>query len=200
MERKRVVSKVLMASITAMMMIVGVLPMALRGGQVAASSSGNGIEYSSHAPIRINSDTEFAALAAGDPNVNGTGSALDPFTIEDLNISGAGAGTALYVGNVSLSFIVRNNSFILAGGNGNEYFWNSGIVLHNAIHGTIEYNKVYSNTNHGICVDLSSRLTLKWNQIYSNSGNGIDLFTSTQITMSNNTIHHNANGDRKSVV
>ena len=194
MDRKMRISTTLMALIIAMMMVAGILPLALKGGQVTASSSVNEPNYTNHAPIRINSETEFAALAASDPNVNGTGSAIDPFTIEDLNISGAGAGTALYIGNVSSSFIVRNSSFILASGNGNEYFWDSGVVLHNAIHGTIEYNKVYSNTNHGICVDLSSRLTLKWNQIYSNSGNGIDLFTSTQITMTNNTIHHNANG------
>lgn len=190
------ISTTMMALIIAMMMVAGIMPLGLKGGQVTASSSVDEPNYTSHAPIRINSDAEFAALAASDPNVNGTGSALDPFTIEDLNISGAGAGTALYIGNVSSSFIVRNSSFILASGNGNEYFWNSGVVLHNATHGTIEYNKVYSNTNHGICVDISSRLTLKWNQIYSNTGNGIDLFTSTQITMSNNTIHHNANGIR----
>lgn len=28
--------------------------------------------YTIHAPIRINSDTGFATLAAGDPNVNGS--------------------------------------------------------------------------------------------------------------------------------
>lgn len=63
--------------------------------------------FTPHAPITIRSNAQFTAANGV---VAGTGSPADPFVISGWSITTS--GTALLISNVTVSFVVRNNSFI----------------------------------------------------------------------------------------
>ena len=143
----------------------------LTGTGEAKSVSQTGINgLTSHAPIRIDNDTDFANQATSE-GWNGSGTVADPYIIENYDINGTGHGYCLYIGNTTSYFVVRNCSLHEANGNPEAYYWNSGIVLYNIRDGAIVSNNA-SNNDYGIYICDSSRSSLVNNTLI---GDGISI-------------------------
>jgi len=79
-----------------------------------------------HAPIRINSDSEFNATNGV---TGGNGTAGNPYIIDNWNINATGAGCGIYVGNTTKYFVIRNCTVYNASGYGaTTYYYNSGYI------------------------------------------------------------------------
>ena len=80
----------------------------------------NGLMYTIHAPIRIDSDADFGigvnGVSAGD------GSLGTPWIIENLEIDGTGFGYCIYIGNTTDYFEVRDCYLHNASGISNWYY------------------------------------------------------------------------------
>jgi parallel beta-helix repeat protein len=144
-------------------------------------------------PFRINNDAEFAALAASEGWV-GDGSAGNPYIIEDYDIDGGGYGYCIYIGNTTVSFIIRNSTFSNSSGNAGNYFWNSGVALFNAPNGTLSGNTFENITGDSIYLDGATNITITQNTILNTTSSGIYMESSTGNFIDNNTFDNNNYG------
>lgn len=144
-----------------------------------------------HSPIRIDNNAELAAEA-----VNGSGTAGDPYIIEDWEIDGTGMGYCVYIGNTTNHFEVRNCILHDANGAGNRpwppYYSNSGIQLHNVTNGVVEGNSFSSNGN-GIFLYQSHNNKISKNTV-DDCWYGIWLEASDNNEINNNTVTNNNEG------
>ena len=98
--------------------------------------------YVSHAPIRINSNAEFASMAASE-GWAGDGTQWNPYIIENYDVNGSGYRDCIFIGNTTGYFVVKNCYLHHATGTFSEpYFTNSGLALYNAQNGSIINNTV----------------------------------------------------------
>jgi parallel beta-helix repeat protein len=163
------------------------------------------ISYIRHYTVIIYGDSE---LASSNATVGGSGTAIDPYIIEDWEINGSE-----YVGYTHLIAIYDTNAFFKIR---NCYLHNnlydgSGIYLSNVKNGTIENNTCRSPSDCGIMLQSSSNNntitnnncdsnaigiflylscnnnTVTNNTCLNNGGNGILLWTSNNNTLNNNT-------------
>jgi len=132
--------------------------------------------------IRINSNSEFASMVAswGWP---GDGTPGNPYVISGYDIDATGYPNAIYVGNTTVHFVVRDcfitNSSV------------AGIELYNCVNGTL-INNSCSNNDYGIYLYSSSSNTISNNTCGFNSEYGILLYiSSNNNTISNNTCSSN---------
>ena len=134
--------------------------------------------YTSHAPIEISSDADFATQ--GWP---GSGTESDPWVIENLEING---GRGIVIHNTDDYFIVRNC-----------YVHNStlhGISLSVAYNGIIENNIASYNEYDGFVISYSNGLNRISNNTFSlNKRNGIMVSGSSNCTITNNNVSNNMN-------
>ncbi len=161
-----------------------------------------------HAPIRINSNADFSAIAS-----SGDGSTGNPWIIEGWDIDGTGYGYCIYVGNTTDYFVVRE-CFLHDAYNmiyNPPFCSDAGITLYNSINGLISrntfssnmfgiflwsssnYNAIMNNTvinNWGIGIFAFSSCynLIRDNIVSGNSGDGIDLEFSNNNFLINNTI------------
>lgn len=149
------------------------------------------LSYTPHVPIRINSNADFTAANGV---TGGSGTKNDPWIIEKWGINGTGKGYALYIGNTTDYFVVRNSSFHHASGlNNPPYFFNSGVILYNMQNGTFENNKVFSNNLHGIFLEYGvQRNSIVGNDLFSNYMIGIYLYSACD---HNNIMKNNASSN-----
>ena len=170
----------------------------------------NGLMYTIHAPIRIDSDADFGigvnGVSAGD------GSLGTPWIIENLEIDGTGFGYCIYIGNTTDYFEVRDCYLHNASGISNWYYANSGLNTRNIENGTITNNTFISNDDYGLFHYLSANCTINnntfdqnWANIYLSSSNnatfnnntayngtyGFRLISSSNVTLNNNTMENN---------
>ena len=144
-----------------------------------------------HAPIRIDSDTDFPAIATF-----GNGNPGNPWIIENWDIDGTGEGYCIFVGNTTDYFEIRNCLLSNANGNDDWLFENSGIHLFNVQNGAIINNTASSNDEYGIFLEeRCDENILANNTVSSNNNNGIYLSWSDSNTISNNTVSSNYNWD-----
>lgn len=166
-----------------------------------------------HAPIRINNNTDFATLG-----FNGTGTAGNPWIIENYEIDGTGHGYCIYVGNTTEHFVVKNSYLHNAsGGPGSIYYFDSSVMMFNVSHGelfnntvafsnygiyfyndsfnnTILNNTVCYNTNTGVLLDAGSHGNeISDNIIYSNGLHGIYIYKGDGNILRRDTVSHNGN-------
>jgi parallel beta-helix repeat protein len=144
-------------------------------------------------PFRINDDAEFAALAASEGWV-GDGSAGNPYIIEDYDIDGGGYGYCIYIGNTTVSFIIRNSTFSNSSGNGGNYFWNSGVALFDAPNGILSGNTFENCTGDSIYLDGTTNTTITQNTILNTTSSGIYMESSAGNFIDNNTLDNNNYG------
>ncbi len=151
---------------------------------------GNVIASTAHAPIRIDSNADFAiginGVSAGD------GSAENPWIIEGWDINGTGLGDCIYIGNTTDFFEVRN-CYLHEASEREEgvYYRNTGLFLHHVNNGTIANNIINQNV-YGILLESSTINTLSNNTVVLNSWNGITLFSfSDNNTITNNIVNSN---------
>ena len=151
-------------------------------GKDAQSDAPKGI----HAPIRIDSDADFANLEATDQYVTGDGSASHPYNITDMNINANGGGAAIYIGNVTKNFTIYYGVFYGALYGGSVYNVGGGIVLYNIKGQYVHIEKCsISSNDYGIYMnDISSNTEIsigtygKSNQIYENHKDGVTVTNS----------------------
>ncbi|MCK5038396.1 MAG: right-handed parallel beta-helix repeat-containing protein [Thermoplasmata archaeon] len=143
----------------------------------------DGVTYTTHAPIRIDSNADFGiginGVSAGD------GSVGDPWIIEGWDIDGSGFGYCIFIGNTTDYFVVRDCYLHHASGNNWLYYWNTGLYLINVNNGTLT-NNIASINKHGIFLrDSSNNNILTNNTATSNTWIGIGLYSSDNILFNN---------------
>ncbi len=125
----------------------------------------NGSDYEEHTPIRIDNGSEFAKQAEKE-NWTGEGTEENPYIIEGYEINGTERGNALYIGNVSDHFTVKECYLHNASGKNDEYFRNTGLYLYNVSNGRIKNNTFLSNQN-GMKLISTHNLTIIDNTVLS---------------------------------
>lgn len=131
------------------------------------------VSYTTHEPIRINSDAEFTAKFANR-------------TIWGLEINGVGKGFCIFIGNCSLPFTVKNCYLHHASGRFALYFWDTALILYKSSNGVIEHNNITSSRR-GIYLEQSPTNTIRNNNCDSSRDN-IYLYVSGTVTIANNTV------------
>ncbi|MHC1575866.1 MAG: NosD domain-containing protein, partial [Methanosarcinaceae archaeon] len=119
--------------------------------------------------IRIDSDSDFTTANGVSA---GTGTAANPYIIENWNINGTGYGYTIYIGNTTKHVIVRNCSLHHASGDSSQYYWDSAFPMWNATNVTVQNNSVYAN-DHGVYIDHSSGLNIIENSYRRNPDSDI---------------------------
>jgi len=160
----------------------------------------------SHDPIRINNDTEFAAIASLE-NWEGDGSAANPYMIEGYDISGHWTSDPIYIGNTTVHFAIKNCVLWEASTYEWPYVTASGITLYNVSNGLITFNDIADvidditlfecdnitiDTNKLRCtgdavMNLESEATRILNNDFAYSARGVQVENSNNSTISNNT-------------
>ncbi|MFO7991403.1 MAG: NosD domain-containing protein [Thermoplasmata archaeon] len=141
--------------------------------------------YTPHAPIRIDGNGDFSAVATG------SGTQGDPWLIEGYEIDGNGNGYCIYIGNTTDYFIVKDCYVHDASGKGGDlYFRDTGIYLNNVANGSFDNNTATSNDRYGIYLDSSSNNSMNFNNASDNQY-GFFLRSSDDNTMKNNTASSN---------
>ena len=151
-----------------------------------------GASYTVKSPIRIDSNAGFDAAHGVSA---GNGSAANPWIIENLDISGSGSSFAIYIGNTTDHFIVRNSYFHDAAGG--LFDWlsspDSAVVLYNVKNGLVYNNTIYSNAWAGVSATASSYVTIMANDI-SCSYNGVYLSSTSASSIEDNIITYTSSG------
>ncbi|MCK5037690.1 MAG: right-handed parallel beta-helix repeat-containing protein [Thermoplasmata archaeon] len=141
-----------------------------------------------HAPVRINNNTDFATLG-----LNGSGTPVDPWIIENWDINGTGVGYCLYIGNTTENFVVRNCSFHDAMVNQDAMtLWKAdngrivnttftlndfnGFMATECTNITIENSTASYNWNYGLRFTLSDNCNISNSNIFSNDFPSYGLF------------------------
>ncbi|MFO7618254.1 MAG: NosD domain-containing protein [Thermoplasmata archaeon] len=143
--------------------------------------------YTSHAPIRIDSDADFPVIANW-----GNGTQGNPWIIENWDINGTGYGYCIYIGNTTDYFVVRNcNLYGASDIHVWPYYMNSGILLFNVQNGILEDNIVAFNKYAGIYMYASYYNLINGNNASSNEAYGICLEHSGNNIIFDNEVMHN---------
>jgi parallel beta-helix repeat protein len=137
-------------------------------------------------PFRINSNTEFASMAAA-KGWSGDGSQGSPYLIENYNIDGNGYRYCIYIGNTSCNFTIQSCYLHHASGTFSQpYFSVSGVELYNVQNGFIINNSFYLNNYAGIYLYQSNNNSMVDNIISSNSYAGIYSNSRNSLSTGNN--------------
>ena len=115
--------------------LIGVINNPVEGETIAD----NHIMYTTHAPIRIDSNADFTG-ANGVTGGNGT--PTNPWIIENYEIDGTGYKSCIYIGNTTDYFVIRD-CYIHDATNIEGFY--TGTYLYNTQNGTIFKNRVSSN-------------------------------------------------------
>lgn len=147
----------------------------------------NGVQYSTHDVIRINNNADFTSQNGV---VSGSGTQSDPYVISDLDIDAHGEGDAIYIGNTTAYFIIKNSYLHNASPISDPYYGGIGIELYNVTNGVIE-NNTCSDNMIGL-LPYSSFKNIISNNTFTNNLVGIELYSnSNNDTVSNNTCTNN---------
>lgn len=159
-------------------------------GAEGKSISGNTVTYTPHAPIRIDSDADFAAVAS-----SGDGGPLTPWMIEGWDINGTGFGYCIYIGNTTDYFSVRDCYLYKSQGYWNYPFYqHTGVYLYNTSNGNISDNII---PDHSKCIKLenSHNNLINNNTVNITTWAGIELDYSENNTIDGNYVHNCTSSD-----
>ncbi len=170
-------------------------------------------QMDNHESIRINNDTDFSNIASQE-HWQGDGSENNPYIIENLVINAQRNGPAIYIGNTTVYFIIRNCTLFNATWTGNYYYDGAGISFYNVTNGNISKNKIfkcdygillYSSQNnkmrennltgdyYGIYLgNFSDGNIIENNRVFYSGQDGIFLYGSSNNVISHNTIYSSA--------
>lgn len=140
-----------------------------------------------HAPIRVNSDAELAQLAEKE-GWEGDGGA---YVIENLEIDAAGAGAAIYLGNITSHVWIHDCLLYGAESFGQPYQGGAGLLLYRAGNVTVDDNECRYSVL-GIALYLSDGAVLNENDCHDNTHSGIALTNSSGDEVTYNRCYDNA--------
>jgi len=159
----------------------------LTGSGSGASPAENSLAaLTPRAPIRIDSNSDFDAAHGV---TGGSGTASDPYIIENYEINGTGYGYCIYVGNTTSYFTIRNCYLHDAVGNNGMYRGNTAIFTLFADNGRIINNTVQTSEV-GVDVIMSNNYYIINNTFSENMQHGVYIYSS-KVTLINNTASHN---------
>ncbi len=143
-----------------------------RATRVMRHSLVNGLSMAANSPpIYIVGDADFAAQAVAN-NWPGSGTASDPYIIENLVIRTTAAGTpAIDIHNTTVHFIIRNTTVTSTS--------SVGIRLTNVTNARLINNTALDNAMHGFLLNSSSNNVLQDNIALNNSQYGFYLISSS---------------------
>jgi len=96
----------------------------------------------SHAPIRINSDSEFSSMATSE-SWPGSGTLASPYVIQNYDINGSGKSWGIFIGNTTVYFTIQNCEVHHVTGRWDYPYQDcSGIALYNVDNGLIKSNSL----------------------------------------------------------
>ena len=121
---------------------------------------------------------------------SGSGTLIDPYILEDLEIDGMNSSSCLEIRNSSAHFIIRNSKFYNAGGDTSS----AGIVLLNVSNGILTDNNCSFNKNYGIRLTNCFTINITKNSINNNCIAGIFLIKCNDIRITDNQKTINRNG------
>lgn len=175
-----------LAMITAALFISSSAIVAVDADEMNVSS------YMIHGTIRINNDTELETLIATN-HWNGSGTANEPYVIENLEIDAAGGSSAIFIGNTTVFLVIRDCDVYGSAYDSLPYWYGGAITAYNATNIVIENNRCHdceSGYGDGIDVLESDRITIN-NNTCSDVWWGISLTGSCNVTITNNTCSGN---------
>jgi parallel beta-helix repeat protein len=144
-----------------------------------------------HDPIRINNDTEFAAIAFLE-DWEGDGSAADPYMVEGYDISGHWTSDPIYVGNTTVHFVIKNCVLWEASTYEWPYVTASGITLNNVSNGLITLNDI-ADVIDDITLFECDNVTIDTNKLRC-TGDAVMNFESEATRILNNDFAYSARG------
>ncbi|MFW9848410.1 MAG: right-handed parallel beta-helix repeat-containing protein [Candidatus Thorarchaeota archaeon] len=136
--------------------------------------------YTPMAPMNISSNNDFVSLGW-----NGSGTPADPYTIENVEITGE--YLALGIANTTAHFSVRDCSF-----SSQVHLLAEGIILHNLTNGEIT-GCTFSSCDEAIGIDNCNDTRFSDNTVY-NCSIGVGVWWSSGIEISRNTISNGSRG------
>ncbi len=146
--------------------------------------------YKERGRIRINNNSEFTWENGV---IGGNGTEDDPFIIEGLYINARQGGDALYIGNTTRYFVVRDSKLFNASSTGISYHYGAGTAIYNATNASIMNGETHDNL-HGIYIDGSNDMMIMNVNAHNNTHNGIFLNSVDTSTLTDNHCAHNGNG------
>ena len=151
--------------------------------------------YTTAYPIRIDNNDEFN-VSAWYMHWPGSGTEDDPFIISGYEIDAKGNGSAIYIGNTTLYFVIQDCYLHGAKKISLPYFAGAGIILYN-VSGTRHIdsvkNNIISDNDYGMYIRDTHGENIVHNDINSNTYNGIWIYHSHYIYPKYNNISHNGN-------
>ncbi|MFQ5980581.1 MAG: nitrous oxide reductase family maturation protein NosD [Candidatus Heimdallarchaeota archaeon] len=136
------------------------------------------VAYTPHDPISIDGNSDFNAQAIAE-EWSGDGTAVTPYVIEALEITGPPDTDLITIGNTDVHFQIRR-SLIVGGGR--------GVVLANVTNGDFLGNSVTDNDVSGISLSNSRDNALINNTVVNTGAFGIFLENSRACILSGNTV------------
>ena len=187
------VKKAISMAITLLMLVSGFVVMVEESSgyenNTGASSTPSPVSrLISHAPIHIDSDSDFSNQAANE-GWKGSGTEDDPYIIEnyEINMSSYARyyGPCIYIGNTTVYFVVRNCNIY-------STYFSSGLTMYRVRNGTVDSITV-SNGFYGVYLAYSHSNIISNNNL-SNNIEGIRLENSDGNIILNNSIYKDHEG------
>lgn len=145
--------------------------------------------YTPHDTIKIDNDTQLEEQATNE-GWPGDGSTGNPYIIQGYDIDAKGAGNAIYIGNTTLYFVIKNCIFYNASKVSWPYQEGAGIALYNLSYAVIENVTVYENY-YGIYLISTENITVKNSTITQNEIGLESVWDTVNSTIRGNLIANN---------
>ncbi len=148
----------------------------------------NEVKAAPHGPILIEGDAELE-LMADTEDWAGSGSAVDPFIIENYTIDAENEPNGIGVRNISHHIVIRN--CVVHNTSDDVSIPSGGINLTSVENATIEDCEVYDAFN-GICLYECTDILVQGNDLHDNGNIGVDVGMGSRVNVTNNTIARSA--------
>ncbi|WP_019177306.1 NosD domain-containing protein [Methanomassiliicoccus luminyensis] len=143
-----------------------------------------------HDVICVDSDAELEDLIQSE-GWDGSGTALDPYIIENLDINATGCGAAIYIGNTTAHLVIRGCTLYDADYVSDPWGTGTGLTLYNVKNTTIGSNKCNGNAGPGMKLQFSDDNIIANNNCSGSNYHGIYLRSSNNNVIKDN----NCSGD-----
>ncbi len=153
------------------------------------ASAPSEVKAAPHEPIFIESDAELESMADTEGWV-GSGSAVDPFIIENYIIDANNASNGIRIRNIDHHIVIRN--CVVHNTSDDVYIPSGdGIYLASVENATIEGCEVY-DTYDGIGLYECKDILVKGNDLHDNRDHGVDVGKSSVVRVTENTCTNNS--------